>query len=140
MHAQSLARFPFDSVLLPASRTLFQDLGYREEFESLRARCRDERVALQTIKAIARRRWPEGATGTYDTWYEPLDDPREIEREVRFVLSHADFFLNSAGDLRLLRPTLHAAAAFGSDGRSPEAQAWEGSELAPLWLRGFSRA
>lgn len=36
------------------------------------ALCAERRIAVQTIKSVARRRWPEGTQPTHDTWYQPL--------------------------------------------------------------------
>src|SRR5262245_6098292 len=59
MHLRSLERFDFDSVLLPYSYLMMQNELYRRDFEELVAVCTPANVAIQTIKAIARRRWPE---------------------------------------------------------------------------------
>lgn len=111
MHRRSLDRFDFDSVLLPYNFTLLQNEAYRVEVEALRETCVERRVAVQTIKAVARRRWPEGDGSPRYSWYEPLADPAPISRAVRLVLSQSDLFLNSSSDGRLLRPILQAATA-----------------------------
>ena len=58
MHRASLERFDFDSVLLPYNWVLLTDPDYRAEVEALRELARDRGVAVQTIKSMARRRWP----------------------------------------------------------------------------------
>jgi len=60
MHLASLERFPFDSVLLPYNFTMLAQPEYAADVERLLARCAERGVAVQTIKAVARRRWPEG--------------------------------------------------------------------------------
>jgi aryl-alcohol dehydrogenase-like predicted oxidoreductase len=138
MHARSLERFDFDSVLLPMNPSLLRDARYADEFESLLATCRARRVAVQTIKRVARRRWPEGAQPTHDTWYEPLTDEAEIERAVHWALArHPDVFVNSAGDLRLLAPMLRAAASFPHASRAAEGGPRTATE--PLFVRGFAQ-
>jgi len=113
MHARSLERFDFDSVLLPYNFALLHEqVHYRRDVEALLGTCAERNVAVQTIKAVARRRWPEGDDGRHFSWYEPLDDAGAIDRAVRFVLSNPQLFLNTSSDARLLRPTLDAA---GSD-------------------------
>src|SRR5437879_3455963 len=57
MHKRSLARFDFDSVLLPYNIFMESDPRYREAFESVLATCRERRVAVQVIKSIARGPW-----------------------------------------------------------------------------------
>jgi aryl-alcohol dehydrogenase-like predicted oxidoreductase len=111
MHARSLERFDFDSVLLPYNFTLLQHTNYRRDVEALLATCAERNVAVQTIKAVARRRWREEDGDRHFSWYEPLADAQAIDRAVRFVLSNPQLFLNTSSDARMLRPTLDAAGA-----------------------------
>lgn len=111
MHRHSLDRFDFDSVLLPYNFALMLDEGYRSDFEALRAVCAERRVAMQTIKSVARRRWREDDPSPHHSWYEPIAGEAAIGRAVRYVLSQPDLFLNSSSDGRLLRPILEAASA-----------------------------
>jgi aryl-alcohol dehydrogenase-like predicted oxidoreductase len=111
MHRRSLARFPFDSVLLPFSHVILEDAGYAEDVTRLFAICRERGVAMQTIKAISRGPWgskPQSAV----TWYEPLVEQEHIDLAVHWVLGEPDVFLNSAGDLGLLPKVLDAAERF----------------------------
>jgi aryl-alcohol dehydrogenase-like predicted oxidoreductase len=113
MHLRSLERFDFDSVLLPYSYIMMQDPHYAAAFERLSLVCRARNVAMQTIKAVARRPW-WGQTRTQNTWYEPLVDPRDIEASVQWVLSRPDVFLNTVGDVDLLPLVLDAASRYES--------------------------
>ena len=113
MHLRSLERFDFDSVLLPYNFSLLADPGYRRDVEAVRALAAERHVAVQTIKAIARRRWPEDSTEARHSWYEPLRDDAAIGRAVRWVLAEEDLFLNSSSDVRLLPAVLAAANAGG---------------------------
>ncbi len=113
MHLRSLERFDFDSVLLPYNHILLADAGYRADVESLLTLCSARRVAVQTIKSVARRRWRPAEEGPRFSWYEPLPDGGSLIRAVRFVLANPQLFLNSSSDLRLLRPILEAATAGG---------------------------
>jgi aryl-alcohol dehydrogenase-like predicted oxidoreductase len=110
MHLRSLEVFPFASVLLPYSFVALQDDAYRADVEELLAACADRGVAVQTIKAIARRRWPDGYGGRRFSWYEPVTDPVAIGRAVRWVLSHDQLFLNTSSDAGLLAAALEAAS------------------------------
>ncbi|MFZ6005277.1 MAG: aldo/keto reductase [Actinomycetota bacterium] len=109
MHLKSLERFPYASVLLPFSYVALQDDDYRSDVEQLLAVCDERRVAVQTIKAIGRRRWPADYEGPRYSWYEPVTDPEVITRAVRWVLSHENLFLNTSSDARLLPHALAAA-------------------------------
>lgn len=110
MHQRSLEAFPFDSVLLPYSAVLLRDAGYRDDVEALRSTCRERGVAVQTIKAIARRRWRDDDPSRRLSWYEPLRDPAAIDRAVRFVLTEPDLFLNTTSDATVLPTVLEAAS------------------------------
>jgi hypothetical protein len=67
-------------------------------------------VAVQTIKSVARRRWPDGYDGRRFSWYEPLADEGAVSRAVRWVLANPQVFLNTSSDARLLPAILEAAA------------------------------
>ena len=86
MHLRSLERFDFDSVLLPYSYAGLQDPAYRADVEQLLAVCAERQVAVQTIKGIARRRWPDDYDGRRFSWYQPLEEADAIGRAVRWVL------------------------------------------------------
>jgi aryl-alcohol dehydrogenase-like predicted oxidoreductase len=108
MHLQSLGAFPFDSVLFPYNYSMMQNPGYRQDVEELLALCAERNVAVQTIKSIARRRWPENPTRRF-SWYEPIDDPDALARAVNYVLARPGLFLNTSSDARLLPQALTAA-------------------------------
>jgi aryl-alcohol dehydrogenase-like predicted oxidoreductase len=108
MHLRSLERFDFDSVLLPYNFTLRADAVYRPDLDRLQELCAARDVAVQTIKAIARRRWQEEGEPRF-SWYEPLTDPDAIGRAVRYVLADQQVFLNTTSDARLV-PHIVAAA------------------------------
>ena len=79
MHLASLDRFPFDSVLLPFNHSSLLDPGYEADVRMLLERCAEQQVAVQTIKSIARRRWPDDATEPRHSWYQPLrDEARDL--------------------------------------------------------------
>jgi aryl-alcohol dehydrogenase-like predicted oxidoreductase len=119
MHRRSLARFDFDSVLLPYNFLMAQDERYRRGFEELLAICRERRVAVQIIKSIARGPWPDGDRPR-TTWYQPLEEPADIDRAVRWALGVPGAFLNTAGDLGLLPRVLDAASRL--DGRPADGE------------------
>ena len=108
-HRRSLERFDFDSVLLPWNFAVLQDVGYRAEAEALLETCAERDVAVQTIKAVARRRWAPDDPAKRFSWYEPITDEAAIGRAVRFVLGRPQLFCNTTSDARLL-PTILAAA------------------------------
>jgi aryl-alcohol dehydrogenase-like predicted oxidoreductase len=111
MHMRSLERFDFDSVLLPLNYVMMQNERYAADFTMLMAVCRDRKVAVQTIKSIARGEWGK-KTHTSAVWYDPLDDQAAIDRAVHWVLGWPGVFLNTAADVNLLPKVLHAARRF----------------------------
>lgn len=108
-HLRSLERFDFDSVLLPYNYLMMQDRHYAAMFERVAAVCRERNVAVQTIKSIARRPW-WGRERTRATWYQPLEEQRDIDLAVHWVLARPGIFLNTVGDIALLPKVLDAAA------------------------------
>jgi aryl-alcohol dehydrogenase-like predicted oxidoreductase len=112
MHRRSLARFDFDSVLLPYNFLMVQDRRYRESFGQVLAICRERNVAVQIIKSLARGPWA-AAERTHTTWYQPLEAQADIDRATHWVMGQLpDAFINTAGDLSLLPKILDAASRF----------------------------
>jgi aryl-alcohol dehydrogenase-like predicted oxidoreductase len=111
MHLRALERFAFDSVLLPYSYPLMQNPRYAADFEALMARCTEQGVAVQTIKAITRAPWGEREQ-TAATWYEPLRDQGAIDLAMHWVLGRPGVFLNTVGDIHILPLVLDAAERF----------------------------
>jgi aryl-alcohol dehydrogenase-like predicted oxidoreductase len=134
MHLRSLERFPFDAVLLPYSFVGIQDPAYRADVEALLAVCEEQSVAVQTIKAVARRRWPADHEGARHSWYEPIRDAAPIGRAVRWVLGHRQLFLNTTSDAGLLEMILEAAASGGPAPTDEELRAdVDALDLQPLF-------
>jgi aryl-alcohol dehydrogenase-like predicted oxidoreductase len=112
MHRRSLARFDFDSVLLPCNFFMAQDPRYRESFDAVLATCRERNVAVQIIKSIARGPWA-AADRTHTTWYQPLEAQADIDRAIHWIMGLLpDVFINTAGDLTLLPKILDSARRF----------------------------
>ena len=138
MHLRSLARFPFDSVLAPYNPALMAQPQYATDFEALYAECQRRGVALQTIKAVAARRWQPGEVRTHSTWYRPVTEAEDVARAVHWVLSRPGVFLNTASDLRLLELTLDAADAFDPAAAPGDIhEAWARLGVEPLFVPGL---
>jgi len=110
-HSQSLARFDFDSVLLPYNFPMMQNPQYAADFEALLATCKERNVVVQTIKAITRAPWGDRPQTTA-TWYEPFQDQDAIDLTVDWVLGRDGIFLNTVGDIHVLPKVLDAAERF----------------------------
>jgi aryl-alcohol dehydrogenase-like predicted oxidoreductase len=111
MHRRSLARFDFDSVLLPYNYFFAQNERYRQAFEEVLTIARERNVAVQVIKSIARGPWAT-TDRTHATWYQPLEAVADIDRAVHWAMGVPGVHLNTAGDLTLLPRVLEAAARF----------------------------
>jgi aryl-alcohol dehydrogenase-like predicted oxidoreductase len=113
MHLRSLERFPFDSVLFPYSYVAMQDDEYRADVEELLGVCAESDVAVQTIKGVARRRWPDEHDGPRFSWYEPLDAADAISRATRWVLANPQVFLLTSSDVRVIPAVVDAVERGG---------------------------
>lgn len=137
MHARSLERFAFDSVLLPWNFPMAQNEAYAREFHALCQTCRERGVAIQTIKSITRRPWGEQKQ-TASCWYQPLEEPGAIEAAVGWLLSQPGLFLNTVGDVHVLPRVLEAISGFESGASTEEFEATmqnvaREQEMAPLF-------
>jgi len=138
MHLQSIERFTFDSVLLPSNYIVMQDNNYAANFNRLVALCKERNIAVQTIKSLARRPWPEGGSRTRSCWYEPLEDQVDIDRAVRWVLGNSDLFLIAVGDIHVLPRVLQAADRPAARPSDAEMQAMSESKGMALIFDGVN--
>ena len=111
-HLQSLAEFPFDSVLFPYTFVQLQDDRYAAGVEGLLEVCAEREIAVQTIKSLSKGRW-RTEEHTAAPWYEPLTDRAAIHTAVSWTLGTPGIFLNTVSDIALLPMVLEAAAAPG---------------------------
>src|SRR2546421_1072489 len=121
-HRRSLERFDFDAVLLPYNYITMQKPYYAENFNALLSTCQERNVAVQTIKSIAYRPWM-GREHTRSTWYAPLEDQKDIDMAVHWVLKQPGIFLNTVGDIALLPKVLDAANRFQAGPSDEDMQA-----------------
>jgi aryl-alcohol dehydrogenase-like predicted oxidoreductase len=126
MHRRSLERFDYDSVLLPFNYALLRDDDYRRASSALLDTCAERRVAVQTIKSAARRRWAPDDASSHFSWYEPLPEGAALARSVQWVLgggsTDGQLFVNSSSDARLLPSILQAASDAPSQPRPTDDQ------------------
>ena len=122
MHKRSLERYDFDSVLLPYNYVMLQNPHYQKDFAAVLNICRERKVAVQTIKSIARGPWATTPMN-YNTWYQPLDTQPAIDQAIHWVMGEPDIFLNTAGDRGLLPKILDAASRFQQRPTDAEMQA-----------------
>jgi predicted aldo/keto reductase-like oxidoreductase len=112
-HLQSLESYSFNSVLLPYNFIMMQDEKYASDFKKLEDYCVQNNVAIQTIKTISK-----GALGDkkskHSVWYDPLDDPHSITNAIHWSMGNPNVFINTVGDIHLLKLVLEAASKFKS--------------------------
>ncbi len=136
VHLRALERFPFTSVLLPLNYPMYDNPQYRADFDALAAVCKERNVAMQTIKAVCRRPWPEGAERYAASWYEPLVETPAVQKAVHWVFGHpAQVFLNTVADIHQLPGVLEAAGSFS--GSAPDEDSMRAMvqeyQMIPLW-------
>ena len=134
MHKRSLARFDFDSVLLPYNYPMMRNPQYAADFEHLVTICLERNVAIQTIKAITRAPWGD-REHTTATWYEPLTEQSAVDTAVSWVLGRPEVFLNTVGDIHILPSVLDAAERFEQRPTEMDMEALSASwQLEPLFV------
>lgn len=138
MHKRSLARFDFDSVLMPSNYVMHQNERYREDFDAVVRLCEERHVAVQTIKSIARGPWAT-TDKARNTWYEPLEEQADLDRAIHWVIGRPQIFLNTPGDIHLLPKVLDAASRYATrPGDDAMLAMLEKQRLTPLFGLGPS--
>lgn len=139
MHCRSIEAFDFDSILVPYSYSMMCQPQYAADFERLYGLCRDKGVAMQTIKAVALRRWREDETEKRFSWYHPIRDAAALKRSIGYVLCRPGLFLNTTSDATMLDDVF--AAAGGEIVAPDDAQLQADVEqlgIEPLFVRDVS--
>ncbi|MBN1451987.1 MAG: aldo/keto reductase [Anaerolineales bacterium] len=132
-HLRSLAKFDFDSVLLPYSHIMMQNPLYARGFEEVLAVCKERNVAVQTIKGVTRSPWNDMQQNR-TTWYRPLEEQADIDLAVHWILGNPQVFLNTAGDIHILPRILDAAQRFEARPTDQQMQALtERLKMEPLF-------
>lgn len=109
---EALHRFNFDTVLFPLNFVQCADPEFRRSAAELLQLCRQRQVGVMIIKSITRGPWGE-TPRNYTTWYQPFDQPEQIQQAVDFALSQPGVTgICTAGDTRLLPLVLQACENF----------------------------
>ncbi len=85
VHMKALELFDFDTVLAPINPASMAFPDPANDFRPLLKMAKDRNVGVIAIKALAMRRW--SGERRYRTWYEPLDNQKEIDMALWFALS-----------------------------------------------------
>ena len=105
-----MKRFNFDTILFPFNYSTW----YAGNFGPLvMKKAKEKGMGILALKAMARRPWQKGADRTNSkTWYEPLTDPEEANKGLRFTLSHPVTAAIPPGDEKLFSLALRLAQDF----------------------------
>lgn len=104
----ALNRFDFETVLFPLNRVIATRFNDMNDYRPLLEISAKKDVGTIAIKALAKRPW-EGNMHMFKTWYEPFDNPTDIEKCVDFTLSQGITTIAMAGDLSLWPDIIKAA-------------------------------
>jgi predicted aldo/keto reductase-like oxidoreductase len=108
---EALKRFDFDTVLFALNFVQFADPDFRRDTVELLRQCRERDVGVMIIKSIAKGPWGD-LPRERDTWYEPFEEPKMIQRAVDFVLSQNVTGIITAGDVALFPKVVEACENF----------------------------
>ena len=108
---EALNRFDFATLLFPINRVLAAHRNDFNDFLLLLEIARQKDVGTIAIKAITKQPW-EAPMRMYRTWYEPFDEPDEVEKSIWFTLSQDVTTAALPADLRLWPLIIDAAERF----------------------------
>lgn len=112
----AIDRIPqLETVMFPFNATLDAREGPEYDYRSVLDLAHERGLGTLCIKAFAKGPWPEElpeGQRPYDTWYEPYDDPDDLEECLRYALSQGMTSIPNAGDPELVPPILDAAGRF----------------------------
>ncbi len=111
VHVKALEMFDFDTVLAPINIASMAHPHPANDFRPLLEAAKEKDVGVIAIKSILRRRWV--GDKKYNTWYEPVDDAKEAEMVLKFVLSQDGVTTYSMPcDVKLWPTVLEAAERY----------------------------
>jgi aryl-alcohol dehydrogenase-like predicted oxidoreductase len=108
---EALQRMDLDSVLFSVYPRLWSDPTYLEQARQLLTECQRKNIAVMAINATARGPW-SSTRSRYYSWYEPFDQPEQIQECVNFVLSQDVTAYVTIADLTLMLPNIQACQRF----------------------------
>lgn len=104
-----LERFPFDSILFPINFVTFYEGSFGPQVIKI---AEEKGAARLALKAMALQPWPAGVDRSRfpNCWYQPLTEPEDIKRGLRFTLSQPVTAAIPPGDPGLFFQALELAA------------------------------
>jgi len=118
--AEALKMFDFETVMFPLNFVTLAHPDPENNYGPILKLSKERGIGAIAIKAVAKRRW-EKQEHTYGSWYEPLDQQREIDLALWFTLSHPIATAVLPSELKLWPKMIDAAERF-KDPTQPEMQ------------------
>lgn len=114
LYNEALQRFDFDTVQFPLNRVHAAHFTDWNDWRQLLQTARQKDVGVLAIKSVAKRIWenPDKAHHKYQTWYEPFDDTKDIEKSLWYTLSQYITSAVTPGELKLWPKIIEAASRF----------------------------
>jgi aryl-alcohol dehydrogenase-like predicted oxidoreductase len=114
LYNEALQRYDFDTVLFPLNRVHAAHFTGWNDWRTLLKTSRQKDVGVLAIKSVAKRLWPDESAELhkYQTWYEPFDDPADIEKGLRYTLSQDITSAVTPGELKLWPAIIAAGERF----------------------------
>jgi predicted aldo/keto reductase-like oxidoreductase len=111
---EAIKRYNFDTVMFPLNRVHAAHFNDWNDWRPLLKTARQKDMGVFAIKSMAKRVWPDGdaAGHKYNTWYEPFDEARDIEKSLRYALSQDITSAVLPGELKLWPMIFKAAERF----------------------------
>lgn len=142
LHNEALQRFDFDTVMFPLNRVHAAHFTEWNDWRLLLKTAGQKDAGVLAIKSVAKRLWEgqDEAHPKYNTWYEPFDKAKEIEKSLRYTLSQDIASAVMPGELKLWPMVIDAANRFQSLTQPEQEQVVsEVSQYPPLfapWMEG----
>jgi aryl-alcohol dehydrogenase-like predicted oxidoreductase len=107
---EALKNFKFDSVMFPINFVEYYTRGFGKEVMAL---ANEQGAGLISIKPISWGTWPKEGTKNREWWYRSVEEPKQVELAMRFVLSQKGVATAlPTSFVELLDKTIDAAKVF----------------------------
>lgn len=132
---RALERFNFDTVLLPVNCVLKAHPQPTNNFEPVLAVAEERNIGVMAMKSIAKGPWPTEEK-SHNTWYQPFNTPKEIDRALRFTLSQKVATATTSSDIGLAKMMIDAAEHYRQMNEEEQKEAASAvSQCKPLFPR-----
>jgi len=114
LYNEALQRYDFDTVLFPLNRIHAAHFTSWNDWRQLLQTARTKDVGILAIKSAAKQLWqdPDKNHRQYQTWYEPFDNIKDIEKGLRYTLSQDITSAVTPGEAKILPDFIEAANRF----------------------------